>query len=57
MKYKMLNKCINYSRQKHNDGRSVNSVHHPQVKAGGPVGIFFPEEIHNSKILKAGYRF
>jgi len=27
-------------------------MHHPQVKAGGPVGIFFSEKIHCSNINK-----
>jgi hypothetical protein len=57
MKYKMLNKCVYNASQKHNDSRSINKMHNFKVKAGWPVGIFFPEEIHNSKILKAGYRF
>jgi hypothetical protein len=32
-------------------------VHHPQVKAGGAVGVFFPEKIHCSNILKRGFAF
>jgi hypothetical protein len=53
MKYKMLNKCVNYPHHKHDDGCGINSVHHPKVKAGGPVGVFFPEKIHCSNILKS----
>jgi len=55
MKYKVLNKCVNYPHHKHDDGGSVNGVHHPQVKAGGPVGVFLSEKIHCSNILKSGF--
>jgi hypothetical protein len=29
-------------------------VHHFQVETGGPVGIFFPEEIHKTNLIKKG---
>jgi hypothetical protein len=27
-------------------------MHYPKVKAGGPVGIFFSEKIHEANLLK-----
>jgi hypothetical protein len=51
----MFNNIVNNARQKHDDGRGINGMHHPQVKAGGPVGIFLSEKIHCSNILKSGF--
>ena len=34
------------TQQKHNDGNGINGMHYLKVKAGGPVGVFFPEKIH-----------
>ncbi|MBW4890301.1 hypothetical protein KXQ82_11260 [Mucilaginibacter sp. HMF5004] len=52
MKYKVLDQSVNYPNHKHNNGRCIYGMHYPEVKAGGPVGVFFPEKIHYSNILK-----
>jgi hypothetical protein len=54
MEYKVFYQIVNNAGQKHNNGSGINGMHHPQVKAGGAVGVFFPEKIHCSNILKRG---
>jgi hypothetical protein len=46
LQYKPVDQFPDNTSQEHNDGDRIDSMHHLQVKTGGPVRIFLSEKIH-----------
>src|SRR5690606_5493988 len=52
-KEKPIDDFVTDGQQKQDDGRGIDNVHYPEVETGGPIGVLFPEEIHDTLILPA----
>jgi len=44
--YEPLQQFVNDPGNEHDNSSCINNVHHFQVKAGWPVGVFLSEKIH-----------
>jgi len=45
-KYQCFQQVEYYTTYKHNNSDRIDGVHNLQIKTGWPVGILFPEKIH-----------
>ena len=46
LEYEPINQFPDNTQQKYGYCNGINSMHYFKIKAGGPVRIFFSEEIH-----------